>query len=330
MKKITYLLRRYLKNSFVVIKRDGLFVFLERVFYSISDTIRILFNSFEVGENYNFLRESKEQDLLLNKEKFKNILSDLKYQPLMSVIMPVYNVDIKWLKDAIYSVQNQFYENWELCIVDDASTKKEIRPFLMECSKKDARVKVKFLDTNLHISRSSNEAIKMASGEFIALLDNDDVMTRDALLECVKVLNADKQIDAIYSDEDKIDENGVFFEPMYKSDWNIKKLLRSMYTGHLSLYRKKIIDKIGGFREGYEGSQDYDLILRFSEEARKIFHIKKILYHWRALGTSVSLNPSAKEYAYESGKRALEDYLVRNNIKGSVKMLSKGFYKIIK
>ena len=278
--------------------------------------------------NYNLERKIIEKEISMDWKKLRQRSRNFDYQPLISVIVPVYNVEIKWLKYAIDSVLGQLYENWELCIADDKSTDERIRPFLEEYSKKDGRIKIKFLEKNLHISGASNEALQMAAGEFVTFLDNDDEITSDALYEVAKVLNQNRHIDVIYSDEDKIDEEGNFSEPARKPDWDLNRLLAFNYTAHLSVCRKRIIDKIGGFRIGYEGAQDYDLMLRAIGQTKNIFHLKKILYHWRKLSSSVAVNPSSKPYAYEAGKKSLEDYLRRNKIKGKVTMPILGRYKI--
>lgn len=278
--------------------------------------------------DYSLRRKFVENKIALSWGELRQKSREFDYQPLISVILPVYNVEIKWLKYAVDSVLGQLYENWELCIVDDKSTDERIRSFLEEYGKKDGRIKLKFLEKNLHISGASNEALQMAEGEFVAFLDNDDEITSDALYEVVKVLNQDRDVDVIYSDEDKIDEEGNFSEPARKPDWDLDRLLTFNYTAHLSVYRKKIIDKIGGFRIGYEGAQDYDLMLRAIGQTKNIFHLKKILYHWRKLPSSVAVNPSSKPYAYEAGKKSLEDYLRRNKQKGKVTMPILGRYKI--
>lgn len=243
-----------------------------------------------------------------NNEKRKS-KKELKYNPKISVIMPVYNVDLNWLKRAIESVENQTYSNWELCIVDDNSPNKELAVFLL--SKQSEKIKVKINAHNYHISRTSNEALKLATGEFIALLDHDDELSISALEEVVAVLNENKELDLIYTDEDKLtlDERRVY--PAFKQNWDMNLLQSFMYVGHLGVYRKKIIDEIGGFRIGFEGAQDYDLILRFTEKTQKIFHLPKILYHWRMIPGSTAVEVNSKDYAYDRGRLALEQTLAR-------------------
>jgi len=259
----------------------------------------------------------------LNNKRIAEIKEEIirfEYKPKVSIIMPVYNVDQIWLEKAIDSVINQLYENWELCITDDASTKEYVKQTLERYSKKDKRIKIKYLEENKGISTASNEALSLATGEFIGLLDHDDELSIDALYENVKLLNKNPEADLIYSDEDKIDNRGNRIEPFFKPDYSPDFLLTNNYICHFSLFRRSIINKVRGFRKGYEGSQDYDLILRFIEKTRpeKLFHIPKILYHWRKIPGSAAAIAGAKSYAFVSAKKALLDYLRRNSIKGGV------------
>ncbi|MCX6752832.1 MAG: glycosyltransferase [Candidatus Nomurabacteria bacterium] len=254
----------------------------------------------------------------LNISEIKKEINNLNYRPKISIITPVYNVEPRWLDKCINSVLNQYYENWELCLYDDASTNKDTLKCLKKWEDFDPRIKILFGKENKNISLASNEALKIATGEFIALLDNDDELSLNAFYENIKVLNINKDIDFIYSDEDKLELNGKRSDPFFKPDWSIDLLLSEMYTCHLSLYRKSIIDNIGGFRKGFEGSQDYDLVLRFIEKTNssKIFHISKILYHWRKVVGSTAGSINAKSYANEAAKKALNEYFERNNIRG--------------
>ena len=242
----------------------------------------------------------------------------LSYMPKISVIIPVYNIGKEYLSQCIDSILNQSYSNFEICLVDDCSTNQETKETLKEYEKIDERVKVKFRNKNGHISKASNDALKMATGEFVALVDNDDTLDEDAFYEMVSVLNQNKKIDMIYSDEDKINLNGQRCDPNFKSDFAPDSLLSSNYICHLVLLRKSIVDEIGGFRVGYEGAQDYDLFLRYTEKTNRIYHIPKILYHWRMVPGSTSMEIDNKSYALNRGKQALEDALKRRNIKGIV------------
>ncbi|MEB3217340.1 MAG: glycosyltransferase [Nostocales cyanobacterium 94392] len=245
-------------------------------------------------------------------------VEELTYQPLFSLIMPVFNTPTKFLKEAIESVLNQVYPYWELCIADDASSDNQVRKLLDEYSAKDSRIKVIFRAENGHISRCSNSALEIATGEFVALLDHDDLLTPDALYEIASLLNEHPEADMIYSDEDKINENGKLQDPFFKPDWCPDSFLSRMYTCHLGIYRRELLKTIGGFRTGYEGSQDYDLVLRFTEKTTRIFHIPKILYHWRIHPQSAASKPDQKPYAVIAAEKALADALVRRGEDGRV------------
>lgn len=253
------------------------------------------------------------------------------YRPLISIAMPVYNVEIKWLEKCIDSVINQTYDNWELCISDDASTDPKIKKCLEAYEKKEPRIKVVFRKENGHISLATNSALEIATGEFIALLDNDDELPPHALFEVVKVLNERPELDVIYSDEDKIDAEGNRFDPHFKADWSPDTLMGNNYISHLGVYRSSIVKSLGGFRKGYEGSQDYDLVLRVTEQIPEdhIYHIDKVLYHWRTIPGSTAISGEAKSYIYDSGVKALTDALNRRGIKGTVRPgLISGFYEV--
>ncbi|MEH2069892.1 MAG: glycosyltransferase [Nostoc sp.] len=242
----------------------------------------------------------------------------LAYKPTISLIMPVFNTPACFLQEAIESVLNQVYPYWELCIADDYSTNNSVREILEDYSSKDSRIKVVFRTENGHISRCSNSAIEIATGEFLALLDHDDLLTPDALYEIALLLNKHPEADMIYSDEDKIDENCKLRDPFFKPDWCPDSFLSRMYTCHLGTYRRELVVAIGGFRIGYEGSQDYDLVLRLTEKTTKIFHIPKILYHWRIHSQSAASKPDQKPYAVKAAEKALVDALVRRGEHGRV------------
>lgn len=252
-------------------------------------------------------------------EAIQKEIQNFKYQPKISILMPVYNVEQNWLEKCIQSVQNQFYPNWELCMADDCSTDESVRPTLEKYAQSDERIKVVFRSENGHISRATNSALEIATGEFVALLDNDDELAPIAFYEVVKALNENPELDLIYSDEDKIDMQGNRFDPAFKPDWSPDLLLGTNYISHLGVYRRSIMNEIGGFRPGFEGSQDYDLVLRFTEKttAQRIHHIPKVLYYWRILPTSTAADQSTKGYAFEAGLKAVQEALVRRGIKGT-------------
>jgi glycosyltransferase involved in cell wall biosynthesis len=247
----------------------------------------------------------------------KKVSECFTYRPKFSIVTPVYNPEVEWIQAAIESVLAQTYGKWELCIAD-ASTKDDVKKCLKEYAGKDSRIRVKFLDKNLGIAGNSNEALSLATGEYMALLDHDDELSPDALYEVAKLLQNHPDADMIYSDEDKIDLRGKRSNPFFKPDWSPDTFLSYMYTCHLGVYRKSIVDEIGGFREGFEGSQDYDLTLRFVEKARGICHVPRILYHWRTAPGSTAMDLDKKGYAHNSGEKALMDYLGRNGIDAAI------------
>lgn len=255
---------------------------------------------------------------VLDIEAMTQEIATFHYQPKISIAMPVYNVEEKWLRLCIDSILNQVYTNWELCMADDASTDPNVKKILTEYQQLDERIRVVFREQNGHISEATNSALAIATGEFVALLDNDDELAINAFYEVAKVLNENPELDLIYSDEDKIDMDGNRSDPAFKPDWSPDLLLGTNYISHLGVYRRSILEEIGGFRKGYEGSQDYDLVLRFTEKTTKerIKHIPKVLYYWRMLPTSTAVDQGSKGYAFEAGLRAVQDALVRQGING--------------
>ena len=251
---------------------------------------------------------------------FRAEADKLQNKPLISVIMPVFDPPKKFLVKAIESVLTQAYENWELCIADDASTKKFVRPLLESYARKDSRIKVTFRKKNGHISVASNSAIKLATGEFVAFLDHDDELRPHSLLEVAKVINANPDAKLIYSDEDKIDEKGGRYDPYFKPDWNPDLLLGQNYISHFSVFDASILRKLKGLRKGYEGSQDWDLTLRFVEQIKDdcILHVPKILYHWRAITGSTALSLKEKNNVFDVTEKAIQECLKRRNIKAGV------------
>lgn len=240
--------------------------------------------------------------------------------PLISVIVPVYNIDEKWLRRCIDSVREQTYENWELCIADDRSDRPHIAAVLSEYAGSDPRIKVVFREENGHISAASNTALELAAGEFCVLLDHDDELSKDALYWVVHELNEYHDAQMIYSDEDLLDTRGRRYSPSFKPDFSRDLLYSLNLVTHLSAYRTELLRKIGGFRIGLEGSQDYDLALRVVKQIRadQIRHICKVLYHWRVIEGSVATSPDAKPYAHERARQAIRHHLENLGIKASV------------
>ena len=257
--------------------------------------------------------EPKEDELA----KQRNIR--FAYEPKISIIVPAYNTPEKFLIAMINSVVNQTYSNWELCIADASNKDSNTKEILKSYAGKDKRIKIRILDENKGIAGNSNEALALAEGEFIGLLDHDDTLAPFALYEVVKAINENPDVEFIYSDEDKITEEGkARLEPHFKPDWAPDTMFSYNYICHLSVIKKVLMDQVGGFRPGYDGSQDYDLFLRILFRTDRIVHIPKIFYHWRISETSVAGNARIKLYAYESAKKALREQLLQLGLKGEV------------
>lgn len=257
-------------------------------------------------------------------------MSSLPYQPKLSVVMPTYNTPEKFLREAIDSVKSQIYPNWELCIADDASTDPKLRQILQEYQRADSRIKVVFKGTNGHISEASNEALALTTGDYVAFLDHDDTLHPEALSEIVFCLNEQGRPDVIYSDEDHINVLGDRTEPFFKPDFSPSILNCLNYICHFLVVSKSRILETGGFKRGYEGSQDHDLLLRLRDAGCKISHIPRVLYHWREHPDSVAMGGEIKSYAHKAGVLALNDSLKRQGIKGRVENQGPLFrYRII-
>lgn len=252
--------------------------------------------------------------------RLKEALATLTEHPLISVIMPAYNTPENLLREAIDSVCGQIYENWELCIADDRSSEPHVRKILDEYVGRDHRIKVVYRGENGHISRASNSALEMVTGEWIALLDHDDILRSHALAEVALEIDRHPEAELIYSDEDKLDTEGKRRDPFFKPDFS-RELFRSQnYLNHLTVHRTENVRSVGGWRPGFEGSQDYDLNLRIFEtiDPGAIRHIPKILYHWRAVEGSTALEGAQKSYAYSAGFRALEEHVERMHLPAAV------------
>jgi len=234
-----------------------------------------------------------------------------KSAPKISIITPVYKTKLKFFKKMVESVIDQVYDKWELILVDDASKDKRLSNWLSKYKKEDKRIKVITNKVNSGIAVATNVGIEKVTGEFTTFLDHDDLLEEEALVKVVEYLNKVPDTDLVYTDEDKVTEDGVFYGPFYKSDWNYNMLLSHMYTCHLSTYRSSILKEMGGIREGYDGSQDYDLVLRFIEKTKKIGHVPEVLYHWRACEGSTAQGIQNKPMARINAVRALSEHLER-------------------
>lgn len=290
-------------------KKNGIIKTIKKVLKKI---VNILFFSkqrkFIKEENKNYKiwiknNEPNEEELELQRNhKFE-------YEPKISVIVPMYNTKYLYLKDLVECLINQTYTNWELCLADGSDEKKE---YVDELVNKDSRIKYKFLNSNKGISENTNEALKISTGDYIALLDHDDVLPIFSLYEIVKTINENKDAEFIYTDEDKIlEEKENRCEPHFKPDYSPDTLMSYNYICHFSIFKRSLMDRLGGFRKEFDGSQDYDIIFRAVEQANKIVHIPKILYHWRMNMDSVTINPDSKPYAYIAAKKAILAHLNR-------------------
>lgn len=250
--------------------------------------------------------------------------------PLVSILLPVYQTPERWLRRCIESVIAQAYPNWQLCIVDDASPDARIMQVVQEYARQDERIEAMRRERNGHISEASNSALALARGDFMALLDHDDELRPHALLEMAEAIVADPEVGLVYSDEDKIDADGRRFDPYFKPDWDPDLLLGQNYVCHFTAIRTGLVRAAGGFRQGFEGSQDHDLILRCSERLRpdQVKHIPKVLYHWRAIPGSTALRRDAKDYAATAGARAVAEHLDRCQPGARVEGLPHGHYRV--
>jgi len=284
-------MKKYIRSFFAVLKRSG--------------------------STANLVENKKAYAKWIEENEVEPTYKKFKYNPKISVIIPVYNVSRKLLSECLDSILNQTYKNFEICLADDNSSNEETKETLKEYEEKDGRIKVVYRKENGMISKASNSALELATGDFIMLVDNDDTISRDAMYYMVEALNKNKKLDFIYSDEDKLDYNANRCEPHFKPDYSPDTLMSINYICHLSMIRKTIVDELGGFRSEYDGSQDYDLFLRVAEVTDNIHHIDKILYHWRQTATSTAGSIDNKNYTIDTSIKALNEALKRRKIKGN-------------
>ena len=253
--------------------------------------------------------ELKDADL---KEQAR---TEFKIMPKISLVVPMYKTKEKFLKELVECLVRQSYQDWELCLAD--GSEKE-NPVYKKYVESDSRIKYKFLNENLGISGNTNKALEMVTGEYIALLDHDDTLSEYALYEVVNCINKYPEAEFMYSDEDKIDENGNRYDAYFKPDFAIDTLRAQNYICHFSVFKKELMEHLGGFRSEYDGAQDYDIFLRMAEtvDPKNIKHIPRILYHWRVHNESTAkLDSNAKDYAFISGSKAIADHLKRVGLK---------------
>lgn len=261
------------------------------------------------------------------RQKIRSAVDSWQHRPSFSVIMPVFNPEPEMLKAAIASVTGQLYPYWELCIADDASTDPAIRTILEDYAQRDSRIKVTFREQNGHISACSNSALALAEHEWVVLFDHDDLLTEHALFYMAEAIRENPQARLLYSDEDKINEEGQRHSPYFKPDWNRDLFYSHNMICHLGVYQRELIEQIGGFREGFEGSQDHDLALRFIEliEETQIHHVPRVLYHWRMHSGSTAASGEAKPYTVQAGIRAINEHFERMGVKGRVEATPFGY-----
>ncbi len=234
--------------------------------------------------------------------------------PFFSVVTPVYNPGLDVLRMAVESVQEQTFADWELVLVDDRSPDEGVRELLRSMAADDPRIRLVERAENGGICLASNDGVTAARGGFIALLDHDDLLVPHALERMHDEIRLHPDVDYLYSDEDKVDDRGTFFSLFEKPPWSPERLRAQMYTCHLSVLRTELVREVGGFREGYDGSQDHDLVLRLTEKARRIVHVPEVLYHWRTGATSTASDPGVKPYAVDARLRAVQDHLDRTGV----------------
>lgn len=308
-----------------IIRREGISGLIQRTREaSIASSRGLLFGNdySEWLHNYGSLNQ-------LESAKVKALLKGPKQLPQISVVMPVYNPNLAWLQEAVQSVRDQVYPNWQLCIADDKSTNPKVCEELLKYAALDKRILVTFREANGHISAASNSALELATGEWIALMDQDDVLAPEALYHIFEALERNPAAKLIYSDEDKIDEVGKRFSPYFKSDWNPDLFLSHNMICHLGVYRADMVKQLGGFREGTEGSQDYDLALRFIELLKpdQIIHVPRVLYHWRSHADSTAQSGDNKGYALRVGQQVLNEHFQRMGIDATSELLDFGMYR---
>ena len=280
---------------------------------------------FSGAASLGYIKREKAEIAYFNGQRV--LTKQLSYRPLISILVPVYQVNPRFLEEMIQSVIIQTYDNWQLCLVDDASKRyqKEIHHLFEQYASRDERIVYSIREKNGHICNTTNDCIKLAKGDYLALLDHDDLLTPDALYEVALALNNNQKLDILYSDEDKVDEWGMFCGPYYKPDWSPHSLWARMYTCHLSIYRKSVVESVGGLRVGYEGSQDHDLMLRCSEKTTHIHHIPKVLYHWRMHeeSTAGAAGGGAKDYCANAALKSVKDVFHRRGIAADVTLIGK-------
>ena len=322
----------HIKKGYRYLKRHGLKQFLIRLIER--------FQSQDIDyETWFGLNKVPEGEL----ERQKSVVFEKPVK--ISIVVPLYQTPERFLREMIESVCNQTYGNWELCLADASpladgdktlgegqkeSRTTKLTGIVKEYMEKDDRIRYRILEKNGGISENTNEAIKMATGDFVGLLDHDDLLERDALYEIMEKIAKNDETDVVYTDEDKINRKGTkHLIPNMKPDFNLDLLRSNNYICHFLVARKSIIDQVGGFRKEFDGAQDYDFTFRCTEAARVVAHVPRVLYHWRTHSGSTSDNPDSKMYAFDAGKRAVEAHLARMKVEAKVEETDDlGYYRI--
>lgn len=253
------------------------------------------------------------------KELKKQRETNFKYNPKFSIVIPLYKTPLNYLQELVESIEEQTYTNWELCLSDGSGKNSPLKAVLKEYEAADKRIRVIDTEQQLQISENTNQALRAAKGDFIVFADHDDLLAPNALFECASALNKERNIEFIYSDEDKVSMDGKeYFSPHFKPDFNLDLLRTNNYICHLCVVKKDILDKVGLLNSEYDGAQDFDFVLRCIETTKNIYHIPKVLYHWRAHKDSTAENPDSKDYAFEAGRRAIAAHYERVGIDAEV------------
>ena len=271
----------------------------------------------------------REGDFLTDKERQDQKKRKWKQPVKISVLVPAYRTPESYLRQMIESVQAQTYENWELCIADGSGKEESLEKIVSQYAAKDSRIRYQLLDKNEGISGNTNAAIRMASGEYLAFFDHDDLLTEDALYEAARAIEEQKA-ELIYTDEDKVRADlSEYFQPHFKPDYNPDLLCANNYICHLVVVKKELADRVGGLRKEFDGAQDHDFLLRITERTDRIVHIPKVLYHWRIHKASTADNPASKLYAYQAGQKAISEHLKRLGLEAEVSQTKDfGFYRV--
>ncbi|MFG6383537.1 MAG: glycosyltransferase family 2 protein [Lachnospiraceae bacterium] len=300
IKKYFQLVGVYWNKTYAHLKRFGLIYTLERI------RVKLFHSGDETYERW--LRKHMPNKAALENQKQQRFPKE----PKISIVVPLYKTPRKYLLSLVNSLKEQTYANWELCLSDGSGENSPIKKLLNKLEQSDQRIRVVYNKKQLRISENTNRAIEIAMGEFVGFADHDDLLAPDALYECVRMLNKHPDMQAVYSDEDKVNANGKkYFQPHFKPDFNKDLLNSTNYFCHLFIVKKSVLDKVGKLNPEFDGAQDYDFVLRCSEVTEHIYHIPQILYHWRAHEDSTAENPESKMYAFEAGARAIQAHYHR-------------------